>query len=112
MLEHIETEFRGSVEFDVLRSSKMQSLSWIQQFWLFTITDIVIGPHGAAFGWVWALPRGSAVVELLPFEAPIWSPCSGRWGQWDDEMHAGSTHAGFARLSGVHHKCVKAPHPA
>ncbi|CAJ1443782.1 unnamed protein product [Effrenium voratum] len=81
----------------------LQGLSWVQQFHRFAHEQLLLGVHGAGLAWLFAMPRGSAVMEFRPRGAPTFLlACSESWN-----VDGAETFGGLARLAEIHHICIK-----
>jgi len=105
LVDMLRREYGREMFVDVLPTGVLRNASWTAQFRLLSSVDMISGAHGAALTWMWVLPHGGALVELLSWESANWMPCS---RSWDDPAASGATFAGLARLAGLHHVCVRA----
>jgi len=99
--EVVRRNFVGALRTEVERRLE-SGTPWTMQFHAFASTDILLAAHGGVLGWIWALRRGSAVIELRGQETPVWVPCSEGWNLDSNEIFGG-----LAKMSGVHHICVR-----
>merc|ERR1712179_322220 len=88
----------------------MEVLSLVKQFAVVVRTDILAGAHGAGLAWLVAMPRWSAVVELMPSILPKFFACVEGWDSPSNLRD--SIYGGLAHLANQHHICLRGQMPS
>jgi len=104
----LRKKLRDKLMLDIVNSS-LPRTTWVEQFARFSSSSILAGAEGGAMGWLWTLPHGGVVMEFRSYETPSWVPCSDKW---NDPATSGGTFPGMAKISGIHHICLRSWLPA
>merc|ERR1712187_565417 len=82
----------------------MDRLSLLDQFALVSVSNLLLGAHGAGLAWLVAMPLGSAVLEAMPLHLPRHVLCVDSWNH--PRNLRDTIYGGLAHLSGQHHICL------